>query len=60
MEEKFTFPKSEIIKVGRLTFRGTAFFNENSAALKPKIENLLRREVSSGNLNENCSQKQAV
>ena len=60
MDDKFAFPKSEIIKVGRLTFRVTAFFDENSAALKPKIENLLRREVSSGNFIETSSQRQAI
>ena len=49
MGEKFIFPTTENIKIGRITYRVSAFFDVNHEELKPKIEKLLRREIESGN-----------
>ena len=57
MEEKFTFPATENFKIGRITYRVSAFFDEKNETLKPKIEKLLRQEIKIGYLGNNRSQK---
>ena len=57
MEEKFTFPTTETFKIGRITYRVSALFDEKSEALKPKVEKLLRREIETGYFDNNRSQK---
>ncbi len=60
MADIAAFPKTEKIKIGRVTYRITAFYDENAEALKPKLEKMIAREIRSGTLDNRQSQLKAV